>query len=142
MIRIRTRQLWNNALRTSVLAMCLFALSLPEAGSQERSLLTLDENVWATFYDLPSRRFRNIRDAFVRKDFDAAESDLQVAINFTSVEAARAAEELQAPMAEAIAALNNVRANIRNTSVSGSDLDSAFARVHWLLAPALPDAGD
>lgn len=137
MKQFRTRPLLSSTLRTSMRALCLFTLSpliLGDAAAQERNLLTLDENVWATFYDLPSRRFRSIRDAFVRRDFAAAESDLQIAINFTSIEAARALETLQPPMSEAVAALENIRDNIRNTSISSSDLDSAFARVHWLLA--------
>ncbi len=137
MKQIETRQFLNRMLRISIHSLWVFTLSplfLAGASAQEREFLTLDENVWATFYDLPSRRFRNIRDAFVRRDFDAAESDLQVAINFTSIEASRAPEKLQPPMSEAIAELESIRENIRDTSVSGSDLDSTFARVHWLLA--------
>lgn len=97
-------------------------------------LFTLDENVWATFYDLPSRRFRSIRDAFVRRDFEAAEHDLQVSIGFLSIEAGRSVVPLNAPLTEVIDQLEAIRADIRGQSITTSDLDAAFARAHWLLA--------
>lgn len=37
-------------------------------------------------------------------------------------------------MSEAVATLESIRENIRTAAISSSDLDSAFARVHWLLA--------
>jgi len=121
----------------AILSALLLLLPLPAAADQHqvnRPLFTLDENVWATFYDLPSRRFRSIRDAFIRKDFDAAEHDLQVSIGFLSIEAGRSVTSLNAPLNEVIDALHQIRTDIRGQSVTTGDFDAAFARAHWLLA--------
>lgn len=120
-----------------VLCAGLFSLSpIPEAGepTDDQALFVLDETVWATFYDLPSRRFRSIRDAFIRKDFEAAARDLQVSIGFMSIEAGRAISELNAPLTDNVAQLANLRARMREPAVSVGDLDAPFARAHWLLA--------
>lgn len=121
-------------LTTAACFMALTPVSRAENQTDVLNLFSMDENVWATFYDLPSRRFRAIRDAFIGKEFDTATRDLQVSIGFLSVEAARADPTLYKPLNENIERLEYLRLNIREQSVSVGDLDSAFARAHWLLA--------
>lgn len=119
------------------LGACICLLPLPSAADKHADnepLFTLDENVWATFYDLPSRRFRSIRDAFIRRDFEAAERDLEVTIGFLSIERGRTVAALRGPLTENMGQLERIRANVRDQSVSTGDLDAAFARAHWLLA--------
>lgn len=118
----------------SALVSLLPLLASADEHRGNQPLFTLDENVWATFYDLPSRRFRSIRDAFIRRDFEAAEHDLQVSTGFLSVEVGRSVAPLNAPLSEVIDQLDKIRADIRSQSVTTSDFDAAFARAHWLLA--------
>lgn len=121
-------------------AHCFIAILLltPVAWSQEspdeQPLFELDEATWAMFYDLPSRRFRTIRDAFIRKDFVSARRDLQVSLSFLSIESDRAVESLRPPMLENMAEIRRIEESLDDPSVAVGALDSAFARAHWLLA--------
>lgn len=137
MMNTVNRQIWIRATACAAVLMLSapsIVLSQDTQAATERPLFVLDESTWALFYDLPSRRFRNIRDAFIRKDFEAAENDLVSTIGFMSIEAERAVGPLQAPLNETIARLQYIRENLADTSVSAGDLDAAFARAHWLLA--------
>lgn len=121
----------------TIIAVLAVAIPTPGAATKQEAgqrLFTLDESVWATFYDLPSRRFRSIRDAFIRRQFELVDKDLGVSIGFIRIEADRTVSALSQPMSENIAQLEHIRANIRDRSISVGDLDSAFARAHWLLA--------
>lgn len=100
----------------------------------DQRLVVLDEDVWVTFYDLPSRRFRSIRDAFVRRDFQSVSRDLDITIGFLSVEANRAAPELKPAISEVVKQLQDVRGRLSDTSLSVGQLDAIFARAHWLLS--------
>lgn len=111
------------------------AIAQPPANAQENiNLLTLDEDVWVTFYDVPSRRFRTIRDKFIQRDFESAARDLDTSIAFLTVEADRAVEALQPPLKEVIMGLTALRTAIATPDVTVLALDAAFARTHWLLA--------
>lgn len=109
------------------------ALSQQSAGSNP-SLFTLDEQTWVMFYDLPSRRFRTIRDAFVRRNFAAARRDLEVSAGFIAAESERSDAALIAPLSAVAARLRELSMSIDEPSVTTSDFDTAFARAHWLLA--------
>jgi hypothetical protein len=118
------------------IAMLLVALPVIAAAQdrQGQPLVTLSEDVWVTFYDLPSRRFRSIRDAFVRRDFDSVSRDLGTTIGFLTVEADRAVPELKPALEEVLAQFVSIRERLPDTAVSVGQLDTAFARTHWLLA--------
>lgn len=123
-------------MRIQVIAICLL-LTLPAsvvAADSNRSEITLDEDVWVLFYDVPSRRFRNVRDAFVRRDWPIVRRDLEAGAGFLRAELARADAILVDPLKEIIVRLEWIAENIESREVSGSDLDSAFAKTHWLLA--------
>jgi hypothetical protein len=118
------------------LILLSFLLGLQSAHGQapERSPLVLDDSVWVTFYDLPSRRFRSIRDAFVRRDFDAVQRDLETTLGFIRIEAERAVDELAPAFADNIGRLERLRTNLEGPDVTISHLDAAFAQSHWVLA--------
>jgi hypothetical protein len=119
-------------------AVLSLALSIwaPAASGQdaERPALVLDESAWVTFYDLPSRRFRNIRDGFLRRDFEEISRDLEVTIGFLTVEARRSVPELTGVFAENIGRFERVRANLASADVTIADLDNTFAQSHWVLS--------
>lgn len=124
-------------MRKPVLVTCLMMLAAATAAGADtnaRQDITLDEDVWVLFYDLPSRRFRNIRDAFVRRNWPLARRDLEASSGFFRAELARTDAALVNPMKEVIVRLETIAENIESPKVSGSDLDAAFARAHWLLA--------
>ena len=112
----------------------LASATVAQTEDSSRPGFTLDEGVWVLFYDLPSRRFRNVRDAFVRRNWTAARRDLAASAGFLRAEQARADAALVGPLEEVIARLESIAENIETRDVSGSDLDAAFARAHWLLA--------
>ena len=100
----------------------------------DQRAIVLDEDVWVTFYDLPSRRFRTIRDAFVRRDFESVSRDLDITIGFLSVEAQRAVPELKPAITEVVEQMQAMRSRLSDTSLSVGQLDAVFARTHWLLS--------
>lgn len=123
--------------QTILVLALLFLTTLPalskDVDEQERAF-ALDENVWVLFYDVPSRRFRRIRDAFVRRNWDVVAADLKVSAGFLRAEASRAPEVLVAPIGQTADRLEEISNNIQTSKISGSDLDAIFARAHWLLA--------
>ncbi|MEL7187803.1 MAG: hypothetical protein AAFN50_15435 [Pseudomonadota bacterium] len=124
-------------MKTICLLSILLGLPLavqPANAQNELELLTLDEQVWVAFYDVPSRRFRTVRDKFVVRDFESAARDLDTSIAFLKVEAGRAADELQPDLNDVIKKLQTIRDSIATAEVTSSTLDLTFARTHWLLA--------
>ena len=117
-----------------VATLSLLTLIAVAQETQSQQMVVLDEDVWVTFYDLPSRRFRSIRDAFVRRDFQAVSRDLDTTISFFSIEADRAAPELKPALTELLERMQFVRGNLSDTSLNVSQLDAMFARAHWLLS--------
>lgn len=122
----------------TLLALALILLLPVPASSQQAAqrqpLFELDEQVWVLFYDLPSRRFRTIRDAVVRRDFATARRDLEVSHGFLLAELQRADPALTAPLTEVVTKLEQIAATIDSPDTTIGDLDAVFARAHWLLS--------
>lgn len=121
-----------------ILLACILILLIATPTSQgqtadEPPLFTLDEQVWVLFYDLPSRRFRAIRDAFVSRGFESAQRDLLVSEGFMRAEIGRADASLVAPMREVADRLHEIATDIDSPELTVRDLDPVFARAHWLL---------
>ncbi|MDX1500659.1 MAG: hypothetical protein R3176_12205 [Woeseiaceae bacterium] len=118
------------------IALVLIALFSGSAAAEEhdtrRSAVVLDENVWVAFYDLPSRRFRDIYSAVVAGNRSAAAGDLGVAAAYLAIESDRAHAELVEPLGNAAAELRTLAAGIETATLA--EFDRAFARAHWLLA--------
>ena len=104
------------------------------AKDAQQSPVTIDEDVWAVFYDVPSRRFRNIRVNFVQRKFDVAATDPLTSARYLSIEADRAEEAISRRLHEVADRLTWIAENIDDENVSGADLDAQFGRAHWLLA--------
>lgn len=104
------------------------------ADPSDRAFVTVDENLWVAFYDVPSRRFRDIRNAFVKQEFAMAASDLGTSASHLLVEADRALPELAVRLNDVAGRMMQVAADIESPSVTVSDLDALFGRAHWLLA--------
>ena len=117
----------------AVISIAVFS-SVDLRADQQRSEFTLDEGVWVLFYDVPSRRFRRSRDAFVRRDWGAVGNDLAVAAGFIRAEASRSIDDLSMPLENVADRLDAISESIDSSEIKGSDLDAAFARAHWLLA--------
>ena len=117
----------------AVLVVFLLTASLTPSAAQEQRLV-LDEDVWVTFYDLPSRRFRNIRDAYLRRDFASVSRDINVASSYLAVETERARPELQGALGEVTRRLQEIGDGLPDSFVSIEQLDNVFGRAHWLLS--------
>lgn len=119
------------------LSILLLAFILPARSANVASdvpLFTLDDQLWILFYDLPSRRFRAIRDAFIRRDFAAVRQDLAASEGFLRAEINRADAVLVPPMTDVADGLKSVADNLDNGDTTVADLDPVFARAHWLLS--------
>lgn len=118
---------------TVTLVLLALALSTSFGQQSERqSAVVLDEGLWITFYDLPSRRFRAIRTAILTRDLDSAARDLSLAANYVSVEAARTSAVFQAPLSDVVRQLRRMEENVEDITLD--ELDALFGRAHWLLA--------
>lgn len=118
----------------SLLVVCALTAGPITANEPDQPLVTMDENLWVAFYDVPSRRFRDIRTAFMQRNFAAAASDLGTSASYLRIEAARAIQELSVRLNEVAGRMTWVADNIEDMSVTVADLDALFGRAHWLLA--------
>ena len=100
----------------------------------EQPKVTMDEGLWVAFYDVPSRRFRDIRTAFVRREFDRASEDLVTSASYLSIEASRALPAIAERLSEVSERMMWISENINDSGVTTQDLDPLFSRAHWLLA--------
>lgn len=118
----------------AVLLAGLAASATAAADAPDQPLLEIQEDRWVAFYDVPSRRFRAIRDSFVRRQFDAASQDLVISASYLSIEADRAIPALAERLAEVSARMTFIAEHINDSTITLTDLDPLFARAHWLLA--------
>ena len=117
----------------AVLILIVIA-SAAYAQESQSPLVRIDEDVWVTFYDVPSRRFRAIRDAFVSRDFESAGSDLVTSANYLAIEAERALPEIGRRLHDVSAQMTAISGNFGDPTVTTATLDRLFGRAHWLLA--------
>jgi hypothetical protein len=115
------------------LALIFLAVSMSFGQqSDSQSAVILDEGLWVTFYDLPSRRFRAIRSAVLTRNHESAARDLSLAANYLSVEAARSSVVFRAPLGDVVRQLRRMEEGVGNVTLE--ELDALFGRAHWLLA--------
>jgi len=117
-----------------VVVLTLPLLLATTTAEQQQPMVTMDEYVWVAFYDVPSRRFREIRGAVVRRDFGRARHDLIISANHIQVEASRALPALALRLNDVSGRLTWFAENIETPEVTLADLDTEFGRAHWLLA--------
>ena len=121
-----------------ILISLLAALSLSNdalaANETDQPLVIMDEGLWLTFYDIPSRRFHDIRNAFVRREFDIAATNLVTSASYIKVEANRALPALAERLEDVSSRMMWIAEYIDDTNITLVDLDSLFGRAHWLLA--------
>ncbi|MDH3410262.1 MAG: hypothetical protein OEN51_12940, partial [Gammaproteobacteria bacterium] len=104
------------------------------AQSGEPSFVAVDENLWVTFYDVPSHRFRAIRDAFVRRNFESSSRDLVTSASYLKIESGRAVPGIAERLEDVAAQMMSISQNIGDKNVTATTLDQLFGRAHWLLA--------
>jgi hypothetical protein len=104
------------------------------ANNSDQPIVTMQENMWIAFYDVPSRRFRDIRGAFVRREFGRASADLDTSAIYLAIEAERAIPAIAARLNEVADRMMWISENTDDLGVTTADLDALFSRAHWLLA--------
>lgn len=119
------------AIASAALVVLLIAPSIAEPRD---SFVEVDENLWVTFYDVPSHRFRSIRDAFVRRDFDAVRRDLVTSASHLTIESGRSSPELAERLATVGQQMLQMSGDLDNPGITAESLDKLFGRTHWLLA--------
>lgn len=104
------------------------------AQSTDQPVVTMQENLWIAFYDVPSRRFRDVRNAFVKRQFDRAAIDLGTSADYLTIEADRALPAVAERLSEVADRMTWISENIDDVATTTTDLDALFSRAHWLLA--------
>ena len=117
-----------------LLAALAAATPAISADSTDQPVVTMHENLWIAFYDVPSRRFRDIRNAFVKRQFDRAAIDLGTSADFLAIEADRAVPAIAERLNDVADRMTWISENTGDVSVTTTDLDALFSRAHWLLA--------
>ena len=119
-----------------VIMIAVLAMMAPSLGATETDppVVTIDENLWVAFYDVPSRRFRDIRAAFVRREFASASRNLATSASYLAIEANRALPAIAERLNEVANRMTWISEHIDDLDVTTTDLDSLFSRSHWLLA--------
>ena len=119
-----------------VIMIAALAMTAPSPAMTETDppVVTMDENLWVAFYDVPSRRFRDIRAAFVRREFARASKDLATSASYLTIEANRALPAIAERLHEVANKMAWISEHIDDVDVTTTDLDSLFSRSHWLLA--------
>jgi hypothetical protein len=100
----------------------------------EPELFQLDGDLFVAFYDLPSRRFRAVREAFLTRDFATAAQDLRIGAQYLDIERQRAYPTIAQGLCEVISRMELMSDTINQPNVTVRQLDPLFARSHWLLA--------
>lgn len=118
-----------------IVATCIvLAGNASLAQTSNRPFIQVDENLWVTFYDVPSHRFRSIRDDFVRRNFDSVSHNLVTSASHMMIESGRTSPELGERMAEVATQMMIIADDISDPGVTTNALDKLFGRSHWLLA--------
>ena len=117
-----------------VVAVLAATTSAFSADSTDQPVVTMQENLWIAFYDVPSRRFRDIRNAFVTRQFDRAATDLSTSADYLIIEVDRAVPAIAERLSEVADRMTWISENIDDVSITTTDLDVLFSRAHWLLA--------
>lgn len=121
--------------RTVLIALALtIAAPAISASNPDQQVVTMDENLWVAFYDVPSRRFRAIRASFIRREFAQAANDLETSSAYLSIEADRALPAISQRLHEVADRMLWISENTEDVSITVTDLDALFSRAHWLLA--------
>lgn len=110
------------------------ASSLDSHAESEPDLFQLDGDLFVAFYDLPSRRFRAVREAFLTREFAAAAEDLRIGAQYLDIERQRAYPTIASELCEVIQRMAVISDAIDQPNVTVRQLDPLFARSHWLLA--------
>lgn len=112
----------------------MFAAGAQRAAAQDAPTVTVDETVWLTFYDVPSRRFLEARRAIFRGDLDAARADLIISAGHLQVEAGRTTPDVGEGLMAVSERLLWLADNIEDERATPHEFEKQFGRAHWLLA--------
>ena len=119
-----------------MIVITALAMTAPSFAATETDprVITMDENLWVAFYDVPSRRFRDVRAAFIRREFARASRDLATSASYLTIEANRALPVIAERLHEVSGRMTWISEHIDDVDVTTTDLDALFSRSHWLLA--------
>lgn len=121
-------------MRITIATLLLLLGSASMAQTSQPSFVAVDEGLWVTFYDVPSHRFRAIRDDFVRRDFDAVSRNLTTSASHLMIEAGRTSPALVEKLNEVATQIMLIADEIESPEITTTVLDKLFGRSHWLLA--------
>ena len=106
-----------------VVAVLIATTSAFPAHSTDQPVVTMQENLWIAFYDVPSRRFRDIRNAFVKRQFDRAATDLSTSADYLIIEKDRAVPAIAERLSEVADRMTWISENLDDVSITTTDLD-------------------
>jgi hypothetical protein len=106
------------------------------ARAQPRWLVT-DVNIWYRVSEKPQRHFGSALDAYVKKDYQAAATEIRKATSYVRLEAGRATSEAQQALETSVAELDTLAASLEKETVKDEKtLVTAFTHSNHALALA------
>lgn len=118
---------------TFLLMVCCAGSMAKEAETNQK-LFSFDENYWVLFYDLPSRRFRAIRNDFIQGHYGLVSQNLRVAENHIRIEATRSTPPLTQKLIAVSDKLAEAAVRNENNQITVAEFNPLFAQAHWLLS--------
>lgn len=118
---------------TFLLMVCC-AGSMAKEAEPNQKLFSFDENYWVLFYDLPSRRFRAIRNDFIKGHYGLVSQNLRVAENHIRIEATRSSPPLDQKLIAISDRLSESALRNENNQITVAEFNPLFAQAHWLLS--------
>lgn len=100
-----------------------------------RDVVSVQEELWLRLADEPSRLMKQADESFLRKDYDAASSELRRATAYLHGAASHAGKNSKLALEASAEEMDRLAAGIKSGVVkSGSELKDAFARAEHTLA--------
>ena len=113
------------------------ALTQAQRADLERRWLVTDVTTWYPVVEQPQTHFLAAAEAYAKKDYKAAATEVRKAAGFVRLEAARAVGDSRRALDESAAALSATAKSLdKGTVKSAQDLDKVFARADHALALA------
>lgn len=110
---------------------------LAKAARVQPRWLVTDVNIGYRVSENPQRHFGSARDAYAKKDYQAAATEIRKATSYVRLEAGRATSEAKPALESSVAELDTLAASLEKETVKdGKTLVTAFIHSHYALALA------
>lgn len=113
------------------------AIDKAARADMERRWLVTDVTIWYPVSEEPQRHFGGAIEAYVKKDYQAAATEIRKATSYVRLEADRATSEAKQALQSSVAELDKLAASVEKGAVKDEKaMEQAFSHVNHALALA------